>query len=388
MSKADTWADAALEQFRYVADPLADEAMARVLERKGKEEAYRLFDLLIRNIGMPTAQLPAEVQPLLEATPALPPFTDADAVADAHRFFLDHGAKCLFLLYYKSLPLLYCMHKGTPVLARTSRLTNQDQSLRIFARRIAETGQFLIDVMTPGELSLRGRGIQSIQKVRLIHAAIRQFLLAEGWDEQRLGLPINQEDMAMTLMTFSVAVLDGLEQFGIHEPQPLQEAYLQTWKGIGYNLGVAEALLPDNVAEGRFLMNKILERQAAPSEEGRLLTRALIEFAQDVLRNEKLALAPETIIRYLVGPERAAMLGIRPAGGCLTAILPHAIQALFRLGERLEDKVDGPLDDVLAFLSRQTVKSMVGYFDTYKGRNFQIPQAMQEGWLTGQGREG
>ena len=40
-----------------------------------------------------------------------------------------------------------------------------------------------------------------------------------------------------------------------------------------------------------------------------------------------------------------------------------------------------PLDEVLDFLSRQTVKAMVGYFDNYKGRNFQIPQAMQTEWL-------
>ena len=230
MSKTDTWTDSRLEQLRYQADQPADEAMAHILANKGKEEAYRIFDLLIRNIEMPSNQLPSELQPFFEATQSLPSFADEDAIAEAHRFFLDHGAKCLFLLYYKSLPLLYCISKGAPVLVRTSRLTNEDQSLRIFARRIAETGQFLIDVMTPGELTIRGRGIQSIQKVRLIHAAIRQFLIAEGWDEQGLGLPINQEDMAMTLMTFSVAVLDGLEQFGIHEPPALQEAYFQTWR--------------------------------------------------------------------------------------------------------------------------------------------------------------
>lgn len=381
MSKADTWTDSMLDAFRRQGDPPADKAMARIIEKQGEEEAYRIFDLLIRNLEMPAGQLPAEVRPLLEATQAMPPDIGLETIAEAHRFFLDHGAKCLFLLYYKSLPLLYCMHNGAPVLVRTSRLTNEDRSLRIFARRIAETGQFLIDVMTPGELALRGRGIQSIQKVRLIHAAIRHFLIAEGWDKPKLGLPINQEDMAMTLMTFSVAVLDGLEQFGIQEPQPLQEAYFQTWRAIGHNLGVDQALLPDSAAEGRTLMNKILARQAAASEEGKLLTQSLVDFAQDVLRREELALAPETIIRHLIGPKYAGMLGIQPRGGCLAAALPHAVQALFRLGERLEDKVDGPLDEVLAFLSRQTVKAMVGYFDNYKGRNFQIPQAMQKEWL-------
>ena len=100
-----------------------------------------------------------------------------------------------------------------------------------------------------------------------------------------------------------------------------------------------------------------------------------------MLRNEKLAPAPETIIRYLIGTERASLLGLAPKEGCLSIALPHALRALFRLGERLEDKVDGPLDEVLGLLSRQTVKAMVGYFDNYKGRKFQIPQAMQTEWL-------
>ncbi|MCB0550301.1 MAG: DUF2236 domain-containing protein [Phaeodactylibacter sp.] len=381
MNKAETWTNSALDAFRYQGDPEADEAMALILANKGKEEAYRIFDVLIRNIEMPVLQLPVEVRPFLAATDSLPDSTDPEAIADAHRFFLDHGAKCLFLLYYKSLPLLYCMHKGAPVLTRTSRLTNNDKSQRIFARRIAETGQFLIDVMTPGELTIRGRGIRAIQKVRLIHAAIRQFIREDGWDEQQLGLPINQEDMAMTLMTFSVAVLDGLEKFGIQEPRPLQEAYLQTWKAIGHNLGINEALLPDSVADGRLLMNTIMARQAAASADGQLLTQALVDFAQSVLKNEKLALAPETLIRFLIGEEYAGMLGLQPRGGCLTAALPHALRALFRLGERLEDKIEAPLDEVLKLLSQQTVRAMVGYFDNYKGRNFQIPQAMQTEWM-------
>ena len=70
-----------------------------------------------------------------------------------------------------------------------------------------------------------------------------------------------------------------MEQFGIHEPQPLLEyRLLQTWRAIDHNLGVVEELLPDNVAEGRLLMNKILDRHINLGRS-QLLTQSLIDFA-------------------------------------------------------------------------------------------------------------
>ena len=52
MSKADTWTDNMLEQFRLQGDPLADEVMASILSNKGKEEAYfrKMILCLIVNI--------------------------------------------------------------------------------------------------------------------------------------------------------------------------------------------------------------------------------------------------------------------------------------------------------------------------------------------------
>jgi hypothetical protein len=69
--------------------------------------------------------------------------------------------------------------------------------------------------------------------VRLIHSAIRHFIGSGVWDEA-LGRPINQEDMAITLLTFSVSVLDGLRRFKIREAPEREEAYLHHWKVIGH----------------------------------------------------------------------------------------------------------------------------------------------------------
>lgn len=381
MSKTALWTPGLLTGHLHIADPPADEAVASIIEKEGPQEAFRLFNLLIRNIEMPVSQLPPVIRPFLAGADALPPWVHAPSIAEAHRFFLDHGPKALLLLYFKSLPLLYTIGKGAKVLVRTSRLANEDQSLDIFARRIAETGQFLIDVMTPGELKTGGRGITSIQKVRLIHASIRHFLQTEGWDQSTLGLPVNQLHMALTLLTFSIATLDGLAQFGIDVPEDWQEAYMHAWRAIGHMLGIVDDLLPDTTAEGRYLMQQILSLHAEPTEEGQLLTRSLIGFSQNTLKAEKMAAAPEILIQFLIGEQYADMLGIRHRPGCLGRMLPHSIRLAFHLGERLEDKAQGALAKLMELLSQQTAYAMVGYFDNYKGRRFHIPEVLEKAWL-------
>ncbi len=372
-----------LAKMRQAADPLADEAVAQLVEAEGPGEARRLFDLLIRRIEMPLDELPAALRPYWAATRELPYWVDWQQVEMAHALFRDHGPKFLLFLYYKSLPLLYCCKNGAEVLVQTSRLAHDKKDITIFTRRIAETGQFLMDVMTPGGLAPGGLGVQSIQKVRLIHAAIRHFISAAHWDTARLGVPINQEDLAVTLMTFSVAVTDGLGQFAITEPAARLEAYLHCWKGVGALLGVDERLLPAGLDDARALLEAILKRQAAASEAGQLLAQALVAFAEQTLPAERMDDAPRSLIRYLIGTQRAQMLGITPPAGCLPAAAPLVLKSLFRAGERLEDKVQEPLSVFIDWFSTRMARQMVGYFDTYKQRHFEVPAGMRRDWFGG-----
>jgi hypothetical protein len=375
------WSDAFLDQMRLHTDPIADEIVSRIKDRYGPQEAKRLFELLIRNIELPLEELPPEVEEYLSETERLPDWVDPAKVELAHALFRDHGPKFLVFLYYKSLPLLYCCKNGAQVLAQTSRLSHNTEDITIFTRRIAETGQFLIEVMTEGGLQPGGRGIEAIQKVRLIHAAIRNFIPAERWDTIQLGLPINQEDMAVTLMTFSVAVTDALQQFGVPESEERLEAYVHCWAGIGALLGIDHRLLPENLSQARELLATILRRQSGPSESGRLLADALVQFAERTLPNERLDDAPRTLIRYLIGPERAQMLGITAPAGCLPAAAPFFLKAYFRKGEALEDRLEVPLAAFIDAFSLRLARSMVGYFDTYKNRQFDIPANMQRAWF-------
>jgi hypothetical protein len=381
MAISQIWTSDFFEAKRKIADPDADAAIEAMVEEKGTEEARHLFDLLTRNIDMPVDQFSDSILNFLNTHQQLPDWADQEKIRAGHLLFRDHGPKCLIFLYYKSLPLLYSCAKGAEVLVHTSRLTNSEEGLKIFTRRIAETGQFLLNVMTEDGLQPGGIGLQTIQKVRLIHASIRFFLRQKDWDTSAFDEPINQEDLAITLMTFSIALIDALRQFNIDVPIEQAEGYLHTWSCIGSLLGIDEDLLPQNEIQARFLLNTILERQSGRSDAGILLTQALLSFAERTIPRERFDRLPPILMRFLIGEERAQMLGITPENGCISWLIPKAFQSYFNLSERLEDKVSEPLQIFLDKLSRSTASAMVGYFDNYKQQYFQIPKEFKSIWL-------
>src|SRR3954454_6141105 len=89
---------------------------------------------------------------------------------------------------------------------------------------------FLVDIMQAGGLTEPGgRGRRAIQKVRLMHGAVRKLAASAPTWKAEYGLPINQEDLAGTLMSFSWVVMDGLDKLGISLSDSDREAYLHCW---------------------------------------------------------------------------------------------------------------------------------------------------------------
>lgn len=375
----ELWSDEFLNHKRSLADQPADLLIEQLVNEKGKGEAKKVFDILIRNIDLPLSELPESVRQFIASTNSLPDWADPDKMKTAQQLFVDHGPKFLTFLYYKSLPLLYACANGAQVLEHTGRLAHKEDKHIQFSRRIAETGQFLLNVMVPGGFDNGGNAIQTIQKVRLVHAAIRNFIPREHWDAEKLGVPINQEDMAGTLMTFSVSLLDGLHQFDIPANRKEEEAYMHHWRVIGHLMGLNEDLLPDSPEEGRFLLEKVLQRQTAPSEAGVVLTKALIRFTKENLHADFFPKVPEVTMQYLIGDEKAAMLGVETRNGCITFLLPGFVKSAFKMVERLEDRSE-PVQIILDKISLIIMEKSVQYFNTYKGQKFRIPEKLRKAW--------
>ena len=94
-------------------------------------------------------------------------------------------------LFCASLPFAYAAAQGVEVLERMSQLADP----KTVARRIAETGQMLLDVSEPGALAPGGRGHRTVRTVRLLHAVIRARLTMTMNPEPRHTDSINERPL-------------------------------------------------------------------------------------------------------------------------------------------------------------------------------------------------
>ena len=109
--------------------------------------------------------------------------------------------------------------------------------------RLMDTGLWLLTCFADMQDILPGgRGWKACLQVRVLHAKVRHGLLLQGpskWDTKVLGIPINQEDMAATLLAFSLNSLLGTEMIlGFPVPVADREAYLAVWRYLGWLLGI------------------------------------------------------------------------------------------------------------------------------------------------------
>ncbi len=166
--------------------------------------------------------------------------------------------------------------------------------------------------MSSEGLASDGRAIRTAQKIRLIHASVRHLLLHHhpDWDSEKVGYPINQEDMAGTLMTFSLIVSEAMRRLRIELTVDQQEAYLYAWRVLGLFLGVHPDFIPKNSVEARILMTRIRRRQHRKSEAGEELMAALLGGMSDNLPFfVPKGIAP-SMVRHLIGHNRADMLAV------------------------------------------------------------------------------
>ncbi|WP_304238543.1 oxygenase MpaB family protein [Jiulongibacter sediminis] len=282
------------------------------------------------------------------------------------------------LLFYKSLPECYTGARGAEVLIHSNRLNQRFGSQDAMARRLAETGLFIYHAMMPGGMEPEGKGIRAAQKVRLIHAVIRYFIKKHGWDVEKNGLPINQEDMAGTLMSFSALVLEGLDILGIDFDETEREAYIHCWRVIGHIMGVEEDLIPVNSEDSLALGHAIIDHQKESSEAGHKLAQALLTFC-----NNK---APFFIhkdfhinmLNILMGRELATMLGLPEVDKWQAKAFYKSVRAYSKVREFFDHIIIFDLPIQLA--DRLLLRLSISYLSHNRIINFYMPKSLTADW--------
>lgn len=365
------WTDEFLDPMRRRGDEPADQLVQAFFAAHQVDAVNSTMRTLVGNEAIPPGSIPDDLREFLESSAVLPPWADVAKIQAGQQLFWEHGPAIVLLLYCYSLPYCYAARKAVQALALTGRLNTNP------SRRITETAQMLMDVLSPGGLTGPGTGIRTVQKVRLMHAGVRYQLLHSDQWKPDFDHPLNQEDLAGTLMSFTWITLDGLSRLGIHVTESDAEAYLHCWNAIGHILGLREELLPSDLADAEALTAAFERRQFAACDEGRSMTGALLEMMDHILPGNVFDGLSGALTYYFVGGNTANLLGVNPVPFERALFRPLQLANLIA-----DDFLESPgwMQQLVALVSRHLLE---GLQFTARGGNrpsFSIPTELRQRW--------
>lgn len=320
-----TWSDGPLDLVRQEGDRAAD-AIAAGLRDSETVSVLAVLRRYGRNRDRLPRELPPAVREFLTDSGSLPPWFDRAKLDRGQRIFARYPADMLATLFYAALPECYAAADGTVVLLQSRRMAYA------VLPRLMDTARFVIDVMSPGALGPAGSGVRSAQRVRWLHAVIRRGVVSTGWWDNASRAPVNQEELAGTLLAFSLVSIEALQKLGVQIEEDDREAYIHAWNVVGHLLGIRQELLPGSVAEARLAVEVLRRRNHRPSSAGRELAGVLLSFAASRFPPPARGL-PAELMRFLVSDGTADLLGI-PEDLRARQLVP-LVGAAFRLRGRV-----------------------------------------------------
>jgi hypothetical protein len=377
------WTDELLNGMREQGDPVADDVMKAVLKNGNANAINAVMSTLVSNDQLVPSSLPKDIQNYLAKNVALPAWADLDKIKRGQQLFETWGLQISLCLFCASLPSAYAAAKGVKVLSRTAQLETNTR------RRILETGQFLVNVLAVGSFEPQGKGFRTIQHVRLMHAAVRQLIEIHAsqrpglWDPN-WGIPINQEDLAGTMLSFSYVPVEPMSRLGVPVSDEDAEAYLHLWNVIANLLGVQDKMRVQGIDDATALIEAIRRRQFRASPEGREMTAALMELLDEMTPGHDFDKTIPPLIRHLAGDTIADMLAVPPSSftddlGRLTRITNWFWVRIF--GKSLRNSPRYQLvSDLVRPFGREL---MLGLFALQRGgqrASFDIPTHLARKW--------
>ncbi len=371
-SSGGSWTAKTLQPLRAQGDPLADAVITELFADGGVAAMNSLMQSFVANEHPEPAGLGAPVARYLAQSAVLPTWADPVRIKAGEDLFWRFGPQVVLVLVCYSLPFCYLGRNGVPVLALTNRLGSNSK------RRIVETAQMVVDVMQAGGLATAaGRGRLTIQKVRLMHAAIRHLAPAAPTWQSSFGKPVNQEDLLGTMLSFSWVTLDGLEKLGIALTDEDREAYIHCWNIVGHLLGIQDELLPAGFAEAKALAAAIAEHQFGPSADGQALTKALTDMVAHLLPGNVFDTVPRLLIRYFLGKQWAEWLGVDESVLAELASAPLRLPGIAFSGAIEDSKTLG----AIAEKAGKALIDAVVYVERGGNRpSFSIPLELRQQW--------
>lgn len=302
-----------LEKMRMQSDDLADDAFRAFLAENpqlGSAPADSLRIALKAELNvfhkkegyekMHGSQDP-RIKKFLNSVCQVPEWLDWDLLKEGQAMFLSYSTSSAMGLLYFSLIGGFSAPKIIAVLDKTGYLSRSSKDSTY--RRLNETMEMVVDCLEDDDGLREGaKGWLSVLKVRLLHARVRYRIteagdkesaavggdpdmmdtstnrVTKGWDSKENGMPINQEDMVGTLLSFSINVIETIERIGapfLTERERM--AYLHLWRYIGYLIGVREEHNPcSSVHRARGTVESIVLHLLHPNERSKTIANHVI----------------------------------------------------------------------------------------------------------------
>ncbi len=295
--------DIFLKKCREEGDAVIDEFLNQYATEVGKKGLQPLFEWCKNAKDLNTAILPLPLQEHFALFNQLPSFADTQQIQEGIQFFKKYVAPIAMLLGCYSLPYCYMGEDGARVLYFSEKIHQNT------TQRLNDTGDFVREMHELNNWH-SGENFVRAYKVRLMHGLIRYFLKTSGQWNMDWGIPLNQEDKTGTNLAFSHIVIKGLKKLNIEVSNEQYEAYLHTWKIIGYLMGVKAELLVNTADEAEQLDQQIAKRNFRESDIGKFLAKSLIDSSRSVIKIPFLKEMPTAIMREMLGDTMANQLNI------------------------------------------------------------------------------
>ncbi|OAT67949.1 hypothetical protein AWB85_08715 [Mycobacteroides immunogenum] len=246
---------------------------------EGMQSTRHLFDQALAG-GI--ASVPDAPEPLrrffthVETTPA---WVDWKRIRSGQRLIQRGGLDTIFLA--RDVPFLGGF--AASGVNRTLLLTKTGQNGQSGdAQRFAETMQWALSVIGDDGLLPQGPGYGSTLHVRLIHAFVRRHVSGlPQWQASEWGVPVNQTDMAATILgaIYVPAVLSTALGV-IATPRELEDvAHLTRY--VGWLMGIEEQNLPTSFRDAMLRLYHYLMSLHHPDETSRAMA---VPMANDPLQ--------------------------------------------------------------------------------------------------------
>lgn len=230
-------------RYQLRGDPLAD-ALVEAFAARGPSERAR-FEEWLETDRVPEGSSEA-LAAFAESLRTPPSWADFQRMKLGARTYQRVGPSGMLILSAWSLINGYHSAPAVKPLTFTGRLDYGAY------RRLAETGRFVAEVAQIDGMRRFGEGFKTTVRVRVLHAQVRRMLqLSPTWDTKAWGTPINQADMAATVIEFSLLLLAGAREMGFHFEPEESEAVVHLWRYVGLVSGVDPKLLEEFETEER-----------------------------------------------------------------------------------------------------------------------------------------